>query len=340
VSKHSDLQIIPFRIGELYHLKKTYKVATLLFLADMLPSTGVVYLVFCCMIHMAFSVISQVEQVECPSGSKSDTANFTYLCQCVDELPLQLQLPKNEVFCVSANARFEYTAFCNRNNQDIEFVQQRRHDLHLIEQADPHTFPIYTSSNTGQNIYIILECDKYEQKYFAMYMSNPGEEKILLAYQLIENPNAINTNDWVELCFWEGVREQLGEPKCDAQAESVFAPGCICLAETEYNFSGGCNACKTGMSKKRDGNNMCQCNQDPTCACTACGDGYEKLWGTCACKKKPSPVQIPCPPCETGFYASDNCDCLACPQSYDATDLTSKLNHNPPLVAGVCLQFV
>jgi len=335
-------------------------------MADMLPSTGVVYLVLFCMINMAFSVISRVEKVECPSGSESDTANFRHLCQCVDGFPLQLQLPKDEVFCVSENARFDYTAFCNINTQNIEFVQQRRHDLDLVEEDDPHTFPIYTSTSTGHNIYIILEYDKHEQKYFAMYMNKPAEEKILMAYQLIENPNEINSNDWVELCLWEGDREQLGEPNCNAHAESVSAPGCICLAETEYNFSGGCNACKTGMSKKRAGNNMCQCDQDQTCTCTACGHGYEKLWGTCACKKKPSPVQIPCTPCEAGFYVSDtgsgscdcvactpcepgfyasdngsgSCDCLACPQSYDATDLTSKLNHNPPLVAGDCMQFV
>jgi len=62
------------------------------------------------------------------------------------------------------------------------------------------------------------------------------QTKILLAHQLIENPNEINTNDWVKLCFLEGDREELGAPNCNTQTESGSAPECICPAETEMNF--------------------------------------------------------------------------------------------------------
>jgi len=124
----------------------------------MLPSTGVVYLVLFYMINTLFPSVTPVELFECPSGSTSDTANFRSGCQCADELPLQLQLPKDEVFCVSEHARFEFTAFCNQNDIKIEFVQQRRHDLDLME-ADPHTVPINTSdykpTSLAHNIHYI-----------------------------------------------------------------------------------------------------------------------------------------------------------------------------------------
>ena len=309
----------------------------------MLSSTGVVYLVLFHMINTVFPFITSVEPFTCPSGSTSTTANFRNDCQCADELPLQLQLPKDEVFCVSEHARFKFTAFCNQHDIKIEFVQQRRHDLDLME-ADPHTVPIYTSDYThtslARNIYIILEYDQHEQPFFAMYMNTTIQTNVLLAYQLIENPNEINTNDWVELCLFEGVREELGAPNCNTQTESGSAPQCICPAEKEMNFSGGCNYCQTGMFKTRAGNNMCQCGEGETCTCSVCGHGYERPnWYNdkrCACKK--------CPPCGKGHYAvdteSENCNCHVCPQSYDATDLTSKLNHNPSLVAGGCMQFL
>jgi hypothetical protein len=274
-------------------------------------------LVLWCVMHATFVDVIHAE-VACPSSSTTATVSTLEGCVCNDGSAIQSVQPGDQYYCPADSATFTYESICGFSQFDVEFTSQNI----VPTCSDPNTDPfppffrgvLHVSVNTTEYFYITCEKHVNGDRYFLMWGENVDSHNTpyndqLYAYQLVQKDNELNTGNWIELCF--SIQPKIGVH--------------VCPVDTEDDFTGGCTACKVGLSKRRAGTHMCQCDSTATtCACTPCKNEESKLEfeenpNFCACTDRETDV---------------------CPESIDAKQLTNMYANRDTLSLENCIEFV